>query len=1006
MKNIRKKVLSLVAAVTFCVSVPVLPVYQEPVVTKAATGTFEQQLSKFPSSYHSSLRALHQKYPNWQFEPLNTGLDFETVVTNEMSAETTASSGNKSLIWKTASEMLMRNEWCDYSTSTGQYIYKDSNAWVSAGRNTVAWFIDPRNWLNEIDIMQFEKNSFDASVHTKAGVQAILAKTFMKESNGKFSYLSYNPSTKKWSEKRSARTYPTVFYEAGKKYNVSPFYLASKSVQELGMYGSDSSDGTHYIGSGSNSGKLIKGLYNFYNIGANDGADPITNGLTFAAGYESNHYSNVLNGALSIWNPAKWNTSTYGRPWNNQAKAITGGAQFFYDNYISQGQNTGYFVRFNVNPTNEGNLYWHQFMTNIAGACQENSTTYYAYKDLGVLSNTKKFLIPVYKNMPDLNNTISINGATNTGIAAGGMNVRSGPGVDYAQQGWLNQGDRVTILKAERTDLSYRYNSVKYPYWYQVRYTQGGQTKTGYVYSEYINLASTRAVCEGDRITVSRKNNADKVYYYSDNPAVAKVSQDGIIDVKSNGVCNIYAFLSNGNMDVVRVQTESFKINPQTLTVDAGAKKTLSLVPKVAGAISWSSSNTAVATVTSGGTVTTKKAGTVTITAKTQDGSKAYSTLTVRPDGTSLKKPTAGSDYVKLSWNPKSGVTGYKIYRKYTWDTNYSCIATVKGSSITSYTDWNVTRGEPYDYCIKTYTGSADSNASAKVSVLVSPGKTSLTSVTPTSGDGWAYNTLSWQRVTNATGYRIYRKATGEKEYRYYTSVYGNEKTQYVDKNVQIGKQYVYCVKVFKKTSFSTKYSGASNKMKVTLRPAATQILSAKSDTAGTMDVIKLSWKKVNDCSGYRIFRKTPNEKSFHRVAEIKGNATVYYADDTANMCEVYEYCIKPVKGQIESARSNLMKVTVRPETTKLWVTAHSKSSVTLNWNKVNKADGYRIYRRLSTDKSYRHIATVKGNWNLSFTDKKVTGNQTYYYLIKTYKRTSAHTQYSVSSNRVTVATK
>ena len=37
----------------------------------------------FPESYCNSLLALHQKYPNWQFVPVQTGLDWNTVVANE-----------------------------------------------------------------------------------------------------------------------------------------------------------------------------------------------------------------------------------------------------------------------------------------------------------------------------------------------------------------------------------------------------------------------------------------------------------------------------------------------------------------------------------------------------------------------------------------------------------------------------------------------------------------------------------------------------------------------------------------------------------------------------------------------------------------------------------------------------------------------------------------------------------------------------------------------------------
>ena len=43
----------------------------------------ELQAAGFPASYCNSLLALHQKYPNWQFVPVQTGLDWNTVIANE-----------------------------------------------------------------------------------------------------------------------------------------------------------------------------------------------------------------------------------------------------------------------------------------------------------------------------------------------------------------------------------------------------------------------------------------------------------------------------------------------------------------------------------------------------------------------------------------------------------------------------------------------------------------------------------------------------------------------------------------------------------------------------------------------------------------------------------------------------------------------------------------------------------------------------------------------------------
>lgn len=85
------------------------------------------------------------------------------------------------------------------------------------------------------------------------------------------------------------------------------------------------------------------------------------------------------------------------RPWNNQYKAIVGGAQYIGSNYIARGQNTLYLEKFNVTPNS---TYSHQYMSNVMGAYSEAAKTYDAYKEW-MAAQPIVFYIPVYNSMPD-----------------------------------------------------------------------------------------------------------------------------------------------------------------------------------------------------------------------------------------------------------------------------------------------------------------------------------------------------------------------------------------------------------------------------------------------------------------------------------------------------------------------------------------------------------------------------------------------------------------------------
>ena len=101
----------------------------------------------FPAAYQSYLVSLHAKYPSWIFIANNTGESWSTAIANEVNRPTYP---GMSLIhpqmissWKKSSE-----GYYDYETST--YAKYDGN-WNAASDELVAYFLDPRNFLNETE---------------------------------------------------------------------------------------------------------------------------------------------------------------------------------------------------------------------------------------------------------------------------------------------------------------------------------------------------------------------------------------------------------------------------------------------------------------------------------------------------------------------------------------------------------------------------------------------------------------------------------------------------------------------------------------------------------------------------------------------------------------------------------------------------------------------------------------------------------------------------------------
>jgi len=211
---------------------------------------FEAELNEqaFPESYKCKLRLIHNTYSNWTFKAMHTGLDFGKSVIAEQNVSS-IQGGDKY-----------------YDLSSGSRV-ETENGWYRANYDTVAYYLDPRNFLVEERILMFEKLNYSAN-YTPTVVQSILSGTFMAE----YSLIDN-------------QSYAEIFVEAGTVANISSVYLASLARQESGTNGSRATSGAEF----TYQGVTYVGLYNYYNIGANSNAEsPILAGLVWASGGSTN----------------------------------------------------------------------------------------------------------------------------------------------------------------------------------------------------------------------------------------------------------------------------------------------------------------------------------------------------------------------------------------------------------------------------------------------------------------------------------------------------------------------------------------------------------------------------------------------------------------------------------------------------------------------------------------------------------------------------------------------
>lgn len=155
----------------------VLSTYVKFPVTYSHDSGFESQLSAqgFPESYKEGLRQIHARYPNWTFTAVKTGLDWNTVIQNEGVLGRNLVHTNSISSYKSLADGA-------YNWDSGTWTGFDGSTWVAASTEIISYYMDPRNFLDEVNVFQFLDQSYNSTLHTKEGLQSMLKGTFMEGS--------------------------------------------------------------------------------------------------------------------------------------------------------------------------------------------------------------------------------------------------------------------------------------------------------------------------------------------------------------------------------------------------------------------------------------------------------------------------------------------------------------------------------------------------------------------------------------------------------------------------------------------------------------------------------------------------------------------------------------------------------------------------------------------------------------------------------------------------------
>lgn len=246
----------------------------------------------------------------------------------------------------------------------------------------------------------------------------------------------------------------------------------------------------------------------------------------------------------------------------------------------------------------------------------------------------------------------------------------------------------------------------------------------------------------------------------------------------------------------------------------------------------------------------------------------------------------------KITWSKVTGAAKYEVYRK----TKSSKWTSIGSTTSTSYIDSSAKSGTKYYYAIravdgtsKSYYSDAHFNSVCKTVTYSAVLKVENTTSTTIK--------VSWNKVSGAKKYEVYRKAGSAKKW---TKVKTTTSTSYTDKNVKNSTTYKYMVKAVDSKS-KVLSTSASTTIRCISAPKLSSVTSAKKG-------VTFKWNKVTGASGYYVYRKT-GSGSYQKIATVKGNTKVSYLDKSAKKGKTYTYTVKAYYKSYTSAYRTGLKI-------------------------------------------------------------------------------------------------
>ncbi|MCL1947504.1 MAG: fibronectin type III domain-containing protein [Chitinivibrionia bacterium] len=274
------------------------------------------------------------------------------------------------------------------------------------------------------------------------------------------------------------------------------------------------------------------------------------------------------------------------------------------------------------------------------------------------------------------------------------------------------------------------------------------------------------------------------------------------------------------------------------------------------------------------------------------DFAKTTCTISATPGG--ILATGIAQDTIRVTWNPVQNATGYYVYYGSTSSANTSSYK-VTGTSFKLY---GLSAGSTRYFKVSSYNDCGESAQSNTVSATTCTNPSAPSRILA-SGQSSSSIRISWNQVSGATSYNVYRSTTSSTSGFTKVGTVSSTSTSYTDTGLSSNQTYYYRVSAVNncgESALSSDYDLASTICTTINAPAnvSAQALSSRS--------IKISWNPVDGATSYNVYYCTTANGTYQKRGSTSSSTTSYTDDYGLSPATPYFYKVTAVSSCGESA--------------------------------------------------------------------------------------------------------